>query len=92
MDSRIGLDYIVENQEYTSKLASGKGLILVTQLLYKLCIPLPYCNESWYVIMHIIALVYLSNTGILIFPKFSLTENMCLIKRKKVKIKSKKIK
>ena len=24
MDSRIGLDYIVENQEYTSKLASGK--------------------------------------------------------------------
>ena len=64
MDSRIGLDYIVENQEYTSKLASGKGLIHVAQLLYKLCIPIPYCNESWYVFMQIIALVCLSKKKI----------------------------
>lgn len=28
MDSRIGLDYIVENAEYTTKLGAGKQLIL----------------------------------------------------------------
>ena len=28
MDSRIGLDYIVENAEYTTKLGAGKKMIL----------------------------------------------------------------
>ena len=29
MDSRIGLDYIVENKEYTAKLGSGETLFLL---------------------------------------------------------------
>ena len=29
MDSRIGLDYIVENAEYTTKLGAGKTYILL---------------------------------------------------------------
>ena len=36
MDSRIGLDYIVENKEYTAKLGSGEILFcffLILQLI-----------------------------------------------------------
>lgn len=32
MESRIGLDYIVENPEYTAKLATGNYTVLVTPL------------------------------------------------------------
>ena len=33
MDSRIGLDYIVENSEYTAKLGSGQSVISGTLLI-----------------------------------------------------------
>ena len=35
MDSRIGLDYIVENSEYTAKLGSGQSVIAGTLLIGK---------------------------------------------------------
>ena len=34
MDSRIGLDYIVENKEYTAKLGSGGTLFETLQIVF----------------------------------------------------------
>ena len=34
MDSRIGLDYIVENKDYTTKLAAGNKRIIIQVKIY----------------------------------------------------------
>ena len=42
MDSRIGLDYIVENAEYTTKLGAGKSLFELPEIHYD-----PYQSVKW---------------------------------------------